>query len=162
METDLIKARNELAALRMLQNKKDLIIKAQLDKGLKASGKSALGLTVKQEDDKMQLVDKEGYFQQQEFGRGPGLPPAFEDIYEWVGLKKYGIEFENEFERRLISWKIVKSIQQGGTYTFKKKQPTGVLGDVINNELYNELLSEMVNVTAAAIKTDIVGIYLRK
>lgn len=78
-----------------LHERRLALVRSQETKGLKASGRSAEKLTVLLINPTLgQLIDVAGYFYYQEHGRGPGKSPTFDDIYEWLGLKKYGLNWD--------------------------------------------------------------------
>lgn len=78
-----------------LHERRLALVRSQDSKGLRASGKSAEKLTVLLITPTLgQLIDVAGYFYFQEHGRGPGKSPTFDDIYEWLGLKKYGLNWD--------------------------------------------------------------------
>ena len=53
-----------------------------------------------------------------------GKPKGWSDVrelYEWVGLKKYGISYANNRERRGIAYAIARKHAKEGSYKFRNK-----------------------------------------
>lgn len=57
----------------------------------------------------------------------------YDAIYEWLSLKKYGISWENDKERKGIAFAITRKISLFGTY--RRKNPTDIYGAAIKKTL---------------------------
>ncbi len=134
------------------------ILQLQESKGLKASGLSARLLTTNEQGDVFQLVDQAGYFDTQEFGKAPGSFPSFQKIYEWLALKKYGLNWTTELQRRRIANAIIIKIKRQGTFTYRRKKPTGVLSEAINKESLNDLIESLLDKNSTDVITDVTKI----
>lgn len=140
---------------------KDIVL-LQAQRGLRASGASADSLVIEQFGDSSRLVDGAGYFEYQERGRGPGRSPLAvpkflrEKIYQWLQWKKYGLDFNNESERRRLAYLIARKIQLKGTYTHIKGDPTGVISEPITTQRIDELLEQIGRGVQASVESDVV------
>lgn len=142
------------------------IIKKQAEKGIRASGKSAEALRVDFDPatKTASLIDGSGYFRFEEYGRRPtgtgasaGTPTLQQAIYDWLEFRKYGLSYANDKERTSLSWAISKKIHAEGTLTYRLQQPTGVITEVINNEMLKPLVEALNREYAIAIKSDVVA-----
>lgn len=141
------------------EQRKQAIIRLQQEKGIKATGKSAAKLTVVATDNRYQLIDKAGYFEQQETGTPPPGTSKFQDIYEWLSLKKYGINWKSEEDRRRIAERIVDNHQRLGSYLWRRKRLSGVLSEALNDQGLDILLTKLADRKVTEVKTDILGIF---
>jgi len=138
-----------------LESERLSIIASQQTKGLKAHGSSAAALRTEMFTTGGALVDGTGTFEVQEFGRSPGRMPPFAASYQWLELKKYGLTFKNETERRALAWRIMIKIKRKGSYTFIRKKPTGVLSENITQERLDPLIEALADKYMLQIVTDI-------
>ena len=63
------------------------------------------------------------YARQAERGRGPTRNPTgglWAAIYEWLELKKYGITYADDKERKGIAWAITTTIRRQGSYNYRR------------------------------------------
>ena len=150
-----ISTQDEIALNNFMERRRALIMRLQEAKGLKASGLSARLLHIRSSGNVYDLVDSAGYFEFQEFGRGPGKAPSFKKIYDWLQFKKYGLNYENEKERVSLAWAIVKKIKKLGTRTHTTRRPTGVLEEAISREATQGLIREIAKNRTLEILTDI-------
>lgn len=146
----------------LIQKIKDL----EKQKNLRASGKTAEGLTKKTSDKQLQVIDKTGVFEIEEYGRKPGKKPPFKAIYDWLQYEKYNIKWSvvntggalrgvtAESQRKSIAWAIVNKIGKKGTYTHRTN-PTGVLSEVINEESMQNLKGQIFQGKIDEIRTEI-------
>lgn len=140
------------------EQRRAAIIRLQQEKGLKATGRSAASLSLEFSENRYQLIDKLGYFEQQETGTPP--PGAsFEEIYEWLSLRKYGINWTSDQHRRRIAERIVLNHQKSGSYTWRRKQITGVLSESMNDNDISILLDRLAEHKVVEVKTDILGTF---
>lgn len=58
--------------------------------------------------------------------------PNFRGIYDWVGLKKYGISYSTQQERKGIAWAIYNKHKQKGSFKFRNPSQRT---DMINQSL---------------------------
>lgn len=138
------------------------VIKAQADKGLLASGKSAESLRVESGTGRGWLIDGSGSFEYQERGRGAGKQPPIARIYEWLEFKKYGLAWATEAERKSLAFRIAKKIAARGTLTHIRKQPTGVLTDVITRAKIDALKKTLGEKYAPIVTSDIINTFKLK
>lgn len=131
------------------------LVESQSSKGLRASGKSANSLQVTIGENFGQLIDTTGSFYYQEFGRKAGKYPPFKVIYDWVALKKYGIQYNTEKKHLSITYAIMHNMKLKGTYTAQHGQ-TNVLTDVINRERINALKGAFAKKYSSQIKSDVI------
>lgn len=142
-----------------MEKRRQLIIRLQKEKGLKASGFSAGQLNVREDGSTFNLVDSSGSFEYQEFGRRAGKAPPFQKIYDWLQYKKYKLDYKDDEERVSIAWGIITKIKKEGTYTHRTNKPTGVLEEAISKEATQELTQAIAKNRALEIKTDIKRIF---
>lgn len=132
-----------------------LLIDSQSSKGLTASGKSAEGIKESYQSETGQLIDTLGYFYFQEYGREPGKPPPYQKIFDWVGLRKYGITFESLKQQQSIAWAILTKIRREGTYTHTHGQ-TNVVTDILTPERITALTKTFASKYQADVASDII------
>lgn len=99
------------------------------------------------------LIDEAGYFDFQEYGRGPGKASPFKKIYDWLAFKKYGLDYKDDAERKQLAWKIIAIHKKYGSRTHRTK-PTGVLSEAINQGLLDELSRTIAHRKGFELKTD--------
>ena len=138
------------------------IRKKQAEKGLTASGKSASGLVSVSDETRLQVIDTTGSFEYQEFGRGAtrpdaktGSPTLRELIYDWLQFQKYNLHYKDDKERVSLSYAISSNIHKMGTYTKRSGTQTGVLSEVINSDLRDELMQTFKDHELVRIRTEI-------
>lgn len=131
----------------------EAIRQKQIQKGIIASGKSAAELEIKATDKQLQVIDREGYFEFQEFGRRPGKRPPRESIKQWIELKLQG-NIRSGISIDSLAFLIARKIGQQGTKTFRTN-PTGVLSEVINEEAMQNLKSQIFKGKIDEIRTEI-------
>lgn len=82
----------------------------------------------------------EGYADFIDVGRGKysggGNGNLWGKLYEWVGFKKYGINFSNDKERRRITWGLYRTIQNKGTF---KHRNTAARTEIFNSAVNDAL-----------------------
>jgi len=138
------------------------VIKAQAERGLKASGKSAAGLKVNMYDEVTgQLIDTAGYFPSQESGRAPGGNPANDfkltnRIYDWLQYKKYGMSYSSDKGRLKLAMMISRKINRKGTYTFIKGEPTGVISESVTTDKLELISSVFAKKYSSQIRSDMI------
>lgn len=138
------------------------VIKAQADKGLLASGQSAASLYTKTGNARGWLMDGSGSFEYQERGRGAGKQPPIARIYEWLAFKKYGLAWATEAERKSLAYRIARKIAKRGTLTHIKKQPTGVLTDIITRARIEALKKTLGEKYAPIVTSEIINTFKAK
>lgn len=137
---------------------KELVQQNQLRKGMVASGASAAGLDVRATEIQMQLVDTEGYFHIQEFGRGPGKWPPFASILDWVELKLAG-NIRSNIRNESLAYLIQRKIGTEGSVAFRTGKPTGVLSEIINDRNIDPFVSSLVERHTIKIRTDVLRLF---
>lgn len=140
---------------KFLEQERLAIIASQQTKGLTAHGSSAASLRTERTATGGQLIDGSGSFEAQDFGRSPGKMPPFAAIFQWLELKKYGLTYKNETERRALAWRIMQKIKRKGSYTFIRKKPTGVLTDNLNAENLSPLLDALAEKYMTKVLSDL-------
>jgi len=138
-----------------LEQERLAIIASQQTKGLKAHGSSAAALRTEQTSEGGQLIDGTGTFEFQEFGRNPGRMPPWNAIYQWLELKKYGLVWDNDTQRRALAWRIAMKIKRKGSYTHIRKKPTGVLTDTLSQENLDPLLEALAEKYQTQVLSDV-------
>ena len=146
--------------IHFLEDVRDAIKELQVSKGIKASGKSAEMLAIREDGKTFQLIDVAGYFEQQERGKKKGVTPV-QVIYEWLGLKKYGIQYETNKERERIAYAIVANHKKYGSFIYRSKRVTGVLSEAINNEMIDRFIDNFFDSKATEILSDVVSVFKR-
>ena len=76
------------------------------------------------------------YTKEIDAGRSRGKIPPVQNIYDWLGLKKYGINYANDQQRTSIAWAIAKTMAKDGSY--KRRTPsarTKITETAIKNSL---------------------------
>lgn len=93
----------------------------QIDKGIRASGKSSASMRKEVKPNEGTLYGVK-YFFQQRFGRRPGKFPPVDDILNWIREK--GIRpRDNKTTERQLAFLFARKIAQKGTDIFTKKRP---------------------------------------
>lgn len=158
-DLDLIKA--------FLEEEKQAVVDAQILRGIRATGASADLLRTGEIANGGQLIDGSGRMIFQEIGRGPtkgdssGSGSLKDQIFIWLELKKYGLNWSNDKQRDQLAWAIANKIHRRGTYTFIKGKPTGVLSDNINERRIELLMEKFTKKYSDKITSDIIGIFKR-
>ena len=148
-----------------LEEEKQAVIDSQILRGIRATGESASMLRTGEIANGGQLIDGKGTFQYQESGRGPSKGESAsglslkDQIYSWLELKKYGLNWSNDEQRNQMAWAIANKIHRKGTYTFIKGKPTGVLSDNINDRRIGDLMEKFSKRYSDKITSDIIGIF---
>lgn len=124
------------AITQLLQSVKANIVRLQADKGLKASGQSALSLRIESRPDQGELLGA-SYFIEQEQGRKPGQIGDVKGLYDWLAYHKYGISYTSDKARWSIAWAIARKQAREGSYTFRHG-PTGVLSEALTEEMMQQ------------------------
>lgn len=158
--------KQDLEIIRLfLQKAKEDIVDLQAKKGLKASGESAEALRVDMTATGGKLVDGSGYFEYQERGRGvtksAGTEPLSKRIYAWLAYKKYGLNYDNDKQRKSLAFAIARKIHKKGTYTYIKGTVTGVLSEAIRKEEVEGLVKTLSRRYLAKISTDLKKVVLK-
>lgn len=52
-------------------------------------------------------------------GRMAGKLPPVQNLYDWLGYKKYGLTYETDAERWSLAWAIAKTMAKQGGYKFR-------------------------------------------
>ena len=117
----------------------------QEKKGIKASGKSADSLRT-EATTKTGVLYGESYFYQQQNGRKAGSMPPISPIYEWLGLKKYGLDWKTDQERKSLAFAIAINMKKKGTAIHQNKSKGLELEKIINEEvsLFKENLTDEI------------------
>lgn len=150
-----------------LEEEKQAVIDAQILRGIRATGESAGMLRTGEIANGGQLIDGSGRMIFQEIGRGPskgdssGSGSLKDQIYIWLELKKYGLNWSNDKQRDQLAWSIANKIHRRGTYTFIKGKPTGVLSDSINERRIELLMEKFTKKYSDKVTSDIIGIFKR-
>lgn len=139
------------------------VVANQKAKGIYASGASAEGLTAEANDIEVgttgQLIDTAGYFQYQEFGRGPSKNAGGsgqtlqERIYQWIADK--GLPYSDDKQRKSISYAIATKIHREGTLTFRLGKQTGVLSEVLTSDKIESITSVFAKKYASQVSSDV-------
>jgi len=150
--------------LQFIAKLREELIANQKAKGIYASGASASELRAEVNDIEVgtagQLIDGAGYFQQQEFGRGPskksgGGQTLQERIYDWLEFKKYSINYKDDAQRKSISYAIATKIHREGTLTHRLGKQTGVLSEVLTADKIDFLKTLIASKYAAQVSSDV-------
>lgn len=112
---------------------KSNIIRLQADKGLKASGQSALSLRVQTKEQEGELYGDSSFIQQEE-GRKPGKLGNVKGLYDWLQYRKYGFSYASDKGRWSIAWAIARKQAREGSY-IHRHGPTGVLSEALTDEM---------------------------
>lgn len=131
------------------------ILQLQESKGLKASGLSARLLAVESTENRFQLIDRAGYFEEQETGKPPGAT-GFQQIYDWLQYKKYGLNWKNDLHRRQMAHRIVINHARFGSFLYRSKKISGVLSESLNDGDIDQLLQKLTDSKVVEVKTDII------
>lgn len=92
------------------------------------------------------------YAYEMDKGRGRTKNPSgglWQGIYDWLSLKKYGIQWKNDKERRGIAFAITKKIGKEGTY--KRNNPAA------QTDIYGKALQQ----TFPLLEKDLVNIQVK-
>lgn len=144
--------------IHFLEDLRTQIVNLQISKNLKASGRSAEMLRIDQDGNTFSLIDGAGYFEQQEKGKKPGATP-FQVIYEWLKLKKYGIDYKNDKQRERIAYAILANHRKYGSYIYRRKRVTGVLSEVINNAILDRIMGDLAGAASTEILSDVLDVF---
>jgi hypothetical protein len=83
--------------------------------------------------------------------------PTFASIYDWVGLKKYGISFANPKEQRGITFAILKNMEKQGSYKFRTpSKQSNIFAGAVQRSLPT-LYEGVENATVASVGSEIEG-----
>lgn len=133
------------------------VIASQAQTGLLASGLSAEKLRTEVPKASIgQLIDGAGYFEEQEKGRGPGMMPDIQSIYEWLAFKKYGLKWDTDDQRWSIAFALASKIGREGTFTHRTGKPTGVLSEILTTQRVSLMANVFARKYKAQIKSDVV------
>ena len=99
---------------------------------------------IKEEGDGKITLLTPSHIQFAKYGRGPGKPPPFDTIFDWV--KKEGIIFDGT-DAEGTAWAITKSIGKKGTLNWQPNAPNA-MDEAITTHIdsYNEKLANMLAV----------------
>jgi hypothetical protein len=129
------------AITELLQEVKSNIVRLQSEKGLKASGQSALSLRIETRPEEGELYG-DSYFIQQESGRRPGPLGNVQGLYDWLAYKKYGLSYASDKARWSIAWAIAKKQARQGSYTYRHG-PTGVLSEALTDAMVEKFTASV-------------------
>lgn len=138
------------------------IIASQQQKNLKASGRSAELLRTEEIQNGGQIVDGSGYFPFQEYGRGPSGSGGTtqgetlrDKIYTWLALKKYGLAYSTDSQRKSLAFLIARKIHAKGTYIFITGNNTGVITETLTGPRILEFKQEVMREATLEILSDV-------
>ena len=121
------------AITELLQAVKANIIRLQSEKGLKASGQSALSLRIQVSPEEGDLFGDSSFIAQQE-GTKPGIMGNIKGLYDWLQYKKYGLSYASDKARWSIAWAIARKQEREGSY-IHRHGPTGVLSEALTEQM---------------------------
>lgn len=133
---------------------KDDLIKAYDAKGMRASGKFAETLEVKQDGLKTQLWG-ENYAQQLETGRRAGAFPPISAIEQWIKDKGIANRIQGEISISSLAFLIARKIAQSG---WKREQYGGVelISEVVTDIRIQKIIDEVGAAEALVYTTEII------
>jgi hypothetical protein len=136
-------------------------IRLNLDRtGVKAFGKSGDELFDERTDESYKLLGV-GYWLWIDRGRGVTKKAGdgishWKGIFEWLKLKKYGINYKTEKERASIAWAIKKTHDEKGSFRFRRpEKSTTILRDSIRAAL-PKLRKELIKREIKNIRINVV------
>lgn len=131
-----------------------------------ATGKSAESITVEVKKIDDPIFGKiEGYIYganwiwNLEFGRGPtknstpSTPTLRESILEWIKAKNI---VSGDKEQLSLSYAISKKIHNEGTKLYRSGQQSGIISDVINDDVLSNFINEFADKTMITITNNVV------
>lgn len=74
---------------------------------------------------------------------GKGIGAAWAGIYDWLGLKKYGLTFRDDKERRSLAYLIARKRKEDGSYKFRNESAKTRIFEQARNESLPYLLEMM-------------------
>lgn len=136
----------EISAL--LDGAEKLFVEDQINKGIRASGKSAASIKKHPKSNSGKLTGLH-YFHQQMHGRAPGKFPPIEAIMRWIEIK--GIQPRDpKTSIKSLAFLFARAIARKGTQIFQKKRPPLDPGEGINKlmlEFSRSVLDKMKKTT---------------
>lgn len=144
---------------KFLETVKTAYITQQVEKDMKASGKSAASLRVLMKGDRLGELHGADYFYYQIFGRKSGKMPPLEKIMAWVQVR--GMNYNHKIPSGLKSaaYLIARSIALNGTLIFqgKKKglevnEAIDVAAEQLNKDIAADTRAQIINTLTQTAK----------
>jgi len=78
-----------------------------------------------------------------------------QDIYEWLALKKYGLDWQKDSERRSLAFLIARKIERQGSWKFRKPNERTKIFETAIEKTMPTLLESLMSYQASKVQSEV-------